>query len=151
MILEENNSFWKTRQMPPATMPPGEDPGSSLLWSKCSFPASWTASWSGTLGKWVNYLVVPWVVISLNTGEGAVQVVAAGLFMPPGLCSVSVAPCRSLWNLRGTPVSHICHLICTHFVPSLVLNYFVSLSDSMSNKSQGEGYMCLTSTLLKRS
>lgn len=27
MILEENNSLWKTRQTPPATVAPEEDPG----------------------------------------------------------------------------------------------------------------------------
>lgn len=68
MILEENNSLWKTRQMPPATATPREDPDCGLLWSKSSFPVSWTASWCGTLGKWVNCLVVPWVVISHING-----------------------------------------------------------------------------------
>lgn len=30
MILEENNSLWKTRQTPPATVTPEEDPGAML-------------------------------------------------------------------------------------------------------------------------
>lgn len=69
-------------------------------------------------------MVVPWVVISYIIGDGIVQVVAAGVFMPPSTLPV-------LWHpidLCGTSEiceNHISHLLCIYFVPAPALMFFM--------------------------
>lgn len=143
MILEENNSLWKSRQMPPAAVTPGEDPGYGFLWSTSSFPVPWTASWGGTLEEGVNCLVVPSVVISYTIGDDIVQVVAAGVFMPPSTLPVLWHPidsCGTSEDLWEPHLSFIVYfLYASPSIHVLGIHYFI--------ESQWEGCIYVISIL----